>query len=278
MIFPDIKQEREYISKHYDELDTLYRQLWGEHLHHGLWKSGKESKEDAVLALIELAAEKAQIKSGSKVCDIGCGYGATARFLAQKWQASLTGFTISEKQYLYAKAQGGSPNYHLQDWLENTLPASSYDAAISIECSEHMPDKKRFFEEAYRILKPKGRLVITAWLAKEQPKNYEVNWLLEPICRESRLPSLANRQEYIDLIQKAGFTHIEYSDLSSQVKKTWTVAFWNLLKSFFQNKSTRDYLLSNSAKNRSFVKTILRMRLGFYLESIRYGMFCAEKQ
>lgn len=277
MIFPDIKQERECIGEHYDELDAFYRLLWGEHLHHGLWKSGKESKEEAVLALIELAAAKARIQPGSKVCDIGCGYGATARFLAQKWQASLTGFTISEKQYAYAKAKGGTPTYHLQDWLENKLPDACFDAALSIECSEHMPDKKRFFDEAYRILKPNGRLVIAAWLAKEQPNTQEIRWLLEPICREARLPSLASSQEYIDLMQKAGFVNIQYTDLSKQVKKTWAVAFKNVLQSFFQNKSTRDYLLNNSAKNRGFVKTILRMRVAFYLESIRYGMFYAEK-
>src|SRR5215213_3127174 len=70
------------VAAHYDDLDFFYRDVWGEHVHHGLWRSGKETREEAVRQLAELVAAEAQGAPGQSVCDIGCGYGATARLLA----------------------------------------------------------------------------------------------------------------------------------------------------------------------------------------------------
>src|SRR5205085_1479125 len=38
----------EAVARHYDELDHFYRNIWGEHVHHGLWRRGDESPEIAV--------------------------------------------------------------------------------------------------------------------------------------------------------------------------------------------------------------------------------------
>jgi tocopherol O-methyltransferase len=73
------------IADHYDELDFFYREIWGEHVHHGLWISGDEDSDQAVVQLVQLVAEKAEITSGADVCDIGSGYGAAARFWLTKW-------------------------------------------------------------------------------------------------------------------------------------------------------------------------------------------------
>src|SRR6188508_1375134 len=63
------------VANHYDELDRIYREVWGEHVHHGLWRTGRESPSEAVEALTALVAEQAGIRPGDRVCDIGSGYG-----------------------------------------------------------------------------------------------------------------------------------------------------------------------------------------------------------
>ncbi|HEY0370336.1 MAG TPA: class I SAM-dependent methyltransferase, partial [Chthoniobacterales bacterium] len=92
---------REAVASHYDELDQFYREVWGEHVHHGLWLRGNESREEAVLNLVDLIAREAQIAPALRVCDIGCGYGATAGVLAAGG-AEVTGITISPAQFRYA--------------------------------------------------------------------------------------------------------------------------------------------------------------------------------
>ena len=57
----------------------------------------------AVRQLVELVAREARVRQGSRVCDIGCGYGATARMLAQELGAEVTAITISPAQHAFAR-------------------------------------------------------------------------------------------------------------------------------------------------------------------------------
>lgn len=280
MLFPNETQSPQDVANHYDELDPFYRKFWGEHLHHGLWESGRESHDEAVITLLNLVADAAKISSNSTVCDIGCGYGATARMLVQTRHAAVTGITLSSVQYQYAKSHSKStenPSYILGNWLRNNLPNASFDAALSIESSEHMPDKEKFFSEAFRILKPKGRLVICAWLAKEKANDWEIRHLLEPICREGRLPSIGTENDYCRMIEQAGFKLVSFHDLSSSVKKTWSLCCWRTFKGLFTFRPIWRFLFKSSSKNRSFIKSVFRIKLAYALGSMRYGMFVIEK-
>lgn len=98
MIEPRAPQGRAAVAAHYDDLDRFYRDIWGEHVHHGLWATGRESSDEAVEALVALVAELAEIRPGHRVCDVGCGYGATSRMLAARYGATVTGLTLSEAQ------------------------------------------------------------------------------------------------------------------------------------------------------------------------------------
>ena len=102
--------------------------------------------------------------------------------------------TLSPVQYHYAKAVPASPcaptpRYLLGDWLGNTLPDGSADVVVAIESTEHLVDLSGCFAQVRRVLRPGGRFVVCAWLARETPKAWEVRHLLEPICREGPWPS-----------------------------------------------------------------------------------------
>src|SRR5215467_16074529 len=88
--------DKQRVREHYDRMSPYYRALWGEHIHHGYWIRGDESKETAQIQLIEHLAQAAGIHPDAKVLDVGCGFGASSIYLARKYEAEATGITISK--------------------------------------------------------------------------------------------------------------------------------------------------------------------------------------
>jgi tocopherol O-methyltransferase len=282
MIEPRTAQRPPAVAAHYDDLDRLYRDVWGEHVHHGLWDTGRESSTEAVENLVVRVAELAEIGRGDEVCDVcdvGCGYGATARMLASRYGARVTGLSLSDAQLRFAREHtvGDNPRYLLRDWLENDLPDASFDAVIAVESSEHVGDKERFFSEAHRVLRPGGRLVVCAWLSSDAPRPWEIDHLLEPICREGRLTALGTAGENRGWIERAGFVVEEHRDVSRQVKRTWPLCIGRTLRLLAREPATLGWLIRGESENRIFALTMLRLWLAYEVGAMRYGIFKARR-
>ena len=295
MIRPSRTVDRSGVARHYDELDPFYRALWGEHLHHGLWTTGRESPEAAALALVDEVARRAGIGPGVRVCDVGSGYGAVARRLAGQG-ARVTGITVSAAQHRHATAAGPKegasapgpvpdgaagpadppPVFLAGDWLENDLPDAAFDAVIAIESLSHMADPLRALAEARRVVRPGGRLVACVWLAAESPRPWEVRHLLRPICDEGRLPGLPAASDYGRWLAAAGFDAPALDDVSHRVARTWTVSAQRLLMALTRPSSWA-YLLDGRNTERAFALTVARILLAFRTGAMRYGIIGATK-
>lgn len=278
MIIPRETQDVRAVADHYDELDPFYREIWGSHVHHGLWRTGRESRDEAIEALSLLVAERLGIARGGTLVDIGCGYGATARLLAERFGAEVTGLTVASQQAAHSVGGHGGVTILHRDWLANGLPVAHFDGAYAIESSEHIVDKQLFFAEAHRVLRPGGLLVVCAWLAREHPRPWEVRYLLEPICREGRLPSMGSAREYLAMAAAAGFSYRSFEDLSRQVRRTWDVVIATVLGRALTMPRYRNFLGDKQARNRIFATTLPRLALAYRTGSMRYGLLTLEKE
>jgi cyclopropane fatty-acyl-phospholipid synthase-like methyltransferase len=268
------------IADHYDELDVFYRELWGEHVHHGLWVDGRESPAAAVRHLVDVVAQEAQIKPGAKVIDIGCGYGATARQLAQQYGAEVTGVTLSSAQYDYAQSvtAGSNPTYLVADWLSTDFSPQSFQVAVAIESSEHMPDREEFFCRVHNVLQPGGRLVVCAWLSREAPSLLEASWLLRPICDEGRIPHLPNLKELIASAKAAGFELLNSQECSHAVSRTWGIILRRMTGRLLSDSRYRAFLMDPRRRNRIFGLTVIRLWLAYKTGTMRYGILTLERK
>lgn len=276
MILPRTLQNAAAVADHYDELDPIYRRVWGEHVHHGLWTTGHETPTEAVEELVATVGKRLRLRSGETGIDIGCGYGSTARQLASSHGVDVTGFTLSAEQARYASEHPvPGVDIRLRNWFDNGLADASADAAWSIESSEHMVDKPGFFAEAHRVLADDGRFVICAWLAETDAAGWKVRHLLEPICREGRLPSMGTREDYEAMATAAGFEITGYEDVSRRVARTWTICARRILKELVLDRETRRLALRG--RNRVFLLSLPRLMLAYRTGAMRYGIFTLSK-
>jgi len=269
------------VSDLYDELDSFYRRNIGEYIHLGIWKEGNESFQKSRQNLEDLIADKAQIQPGDQVCDVGCGYGVTARRLAKDRKVQVTALTISQKQFDYLSSfQSENPVYILCDWLNNTLLSEQFNSVIAIESFEHMENKEKFLEEAFRVLHPGGRLSMATFLVNSEAPKWKIKRFLKPLCRDWRLFSLGSQSEYTNLISKAGFHDVQFESLILYMKPNWTLSFTRMLrigKIFFAGALLRNHA-SSEFKSRVL---LARMQLWLWLSSkgncLEYGIFTAKK-
>ncbi|MBL7038159.1 MAG: class I SAM-dependent methyltransferase [Pirellulaceae bacterium] len=280
MITPRSQITATDVSRHYDDLDPFYRRLWGDHVHHGLWLNGRETPDQAVEQLVDLVAKHLGVSPGDQVCDVGCGYGAAARYLARVHGADVTGVTISKTQFDHAQQMsrdGESPRFLLQNWESNTFRSESFEGIVSIECLAHIENKEVFFREIQRVLRPGRRAVITAWLAGETARRWENRHLLEPICREGRLPGMGTEREYVQLLQDVGLHLVEFQDLSLSVRKTWRICARRVLALLLTSRDAWRFLLKRQSADSIFLVTVWRILMAYRTGAMRYGLFVMEK-
>ncbi len=277
MILPKRPLADDAVGRHYDELDRFYRELWGEHVHHGLWRTGAETPQEAARQLAVEVADRAGIGPGDRVADVGCGYGATARLLAAERGAAVTGLTISAAQARAAPAVPGV-QVLVRSWLENRLPDGAFDAAIAIESLSHMGDRERAFAELGRVVRPGGRVAVVDWLAGERVRPAERRLLLDPICREGRLPRLSPASRYTALLRGAGFEVTAEDDLTARAARTWRIVAGRLVRRLATDAPARRFLLSRANPERAFALSLVRIPVAYRTGAMRLVLLAGRRR
>jgi tocopherol O-methyltransferase len=265
--------DKQKIIEHYDALSPLYRSLWGEHLHHGYWIHGDESKEQAQLQLVAHLAKLADIQPNSQILDIGCGFGASSLYLAEKFAASVTGITISPVQVEIAR-QAAAERHLDAAFLLMDAEAMNFDRQFdllwSVESISHYQDRPKFFAAAAKLLKANGSFAITDWFKKDHLAAAQTREFIDPI-EKGMFVELQTMDDYRQYFTTNGL-HITHREvLNKNCAKTWDLTleiikdkkFWILAA-----KLGPDFV--------SFLKAFHAMRAGFASGNFVYGLLVAS--
>jgi cyclopropane fatty-acyl-phospholipid synthase-like methyltransferase len=262
------------VRDHYDRVSPYYQTLWGEHLHHGYWIRGDETKETAQVQLIEHLAQTANITPGGKILDAGCGFGGSSIYLAKRYQAEATGITISPVQVEMAKQAAQKARVNAKFLLMdaeamefNTL----FDVVWSVESIAHYQDKERFFASAAKLLKPSGMLAIIDWFKKANLKPREYEKFLRPI-EKGMLVELQTMEEYETSLASNGLKIMKREILNKNCAKTW-----DLCLDIIKNKSLWGIAAKNGAEFVHYLKAFRAIRAGFASGKFVYGLIVAKK-
>jgi tocopherol O-methyltransferase len=270
MLRPNDKQR---VLDHYNRVSPYYRSLWGEHLHHGYWIRGDESKEVAQLQLVEQLAQAANIRPRTKLLDIGCGFGASSIFLACNYGVQAVGITFSPPQVEMAneagRLAGASATFLCMD-AESMRFDEPFDFLWSIESISHYQDVPRFFSNAAKLLKPGGTFALTDWFKQKSLPPREHQKFLRPI-ESGMLVELHTMLDYEAWLAAVGLDVTRSEVLNQHTAKTWDFCL-----DIIKDKSIWRLAARHGPDFLRFLRAFKAMRTGFSSGHFVYGLIIAN--
>ncbi len=164
-----LRRDAAAISHHYDVGNDFYRLVLGPSMTYSCARFAHEgaSLEHAQAAKHDLVCRKLGLheRPGSRLLDVGCGWGSMAIHAASRYGAHVVGVTISAAQAELARARVAEAGVsdrveiRLQDYRE--LRGETFDAISSIGMSEHVGHERidEYFATLRAALGPRGRLL-----------------------------------------------------------------------------------------------------------------------
>jgi cyclopropane-fatty-acyl-phospholipid synthase len=221
-------------TQHYEVPAEFFHLHLGPRLKYScaLYTEGNETLAQAEEKMFSLYAERAQLRDGLRILDLGCGWGSLSLWLAEKYPNSqIIGLSNShgQREFIMQRAkQRGFSNLTILtgNIVDFEIPPASlesgFDRVMSIEMFEHMKNYGLLLNKVSRWMKPDAKLFIHIFVHKLLAYHFEVkdgsDWMSQYFFTGGTMPSenlLLNFQDDVRLEQQWWVSGAHYEKTSN---------------------------------------------------------------
>ncbi len=290
LLFTWSRQDRRYqsndsVASAYDDWtnDRLLERLWGDHIHLGFYenpifeKDFRKAKVDLVHELVAWCGFD-KLPKGSRILDVGCGIGGSARILARDYGFEVLGISISPAQVKRAvelTPQNLTCDFQVMDALALELDNNSFDGVWSVEAGPHMPDKQKYADELLRVLRPGGFLAVADWNSRdtlEGSMNSLEKLIVRQLLNQWAHPAFSSINGFRANLLRSSFCqgYIETADWTAATLPSWMESIW---EGFRRPEAILGLGPKALFQGLREIPTILMMRWAFARGLMKFGVF-----
>jgi cyclopropane-fatty-acyl-phospholipid synthase len=188
--------------QHYELPPGFFELVLGKHLKYssGYYRDSADSLDDAEGAMLELTAQRARLRDGERILELGCGWGSLSLWMAERYpNSTITAVSNShaQKRFIDARAQSlGLTNLAVITCDANVLAfakGTQFDRVVSVEMFEHMRNYQTLMQHIAGWLAPQGTLFVHIFTHKSYAYPFEIrddsDWMAKYFFTGGIMPS-----------------------------------------------------------------------------------------
>jgi sarcosine/dimethylglycine N-methyltransferase len=206
-------------------IDQLYARVWGDSIQFGFYDSPATDLEAAVVETKRRMLSAACLGAHAHVLEVGSGWGATARYLARAAGLKVTATNVEDDHLVVGRTLavlsgvGSLVTNEYADFQDLPFVDQMFDAWWAQEATVHATDKPMMFSEAWRVLKPGGRIVFTDQITRVANCTEDD---LARICARHGSDDAFDTEGFVGALADAGFKDIDTQDWSVHMNRHFT--------------------------------------------------------
>ena len=220
-----------------------------------------------------------------RILDMGCGLGATLRSFARRLRSTdLVGITLVPWQLEQGQLLNNSCpeaariTLTLGDYEHTTQPSESFDGVYALEssCYAHGPNKSAFLQEAHRLLRPGGRIVVADGFLGPGRLRGPQKTIFRRLCECWVIETLGEVDPFKRELERLGFREIVIERMQARVTLSVLHVPWVTLKFLVTTVAFRRRRMTRARWNNVLAPLLLPF-VGFPLGPLAYYIISATR-